>query len=115
MDILQDVINKFRSVNGVKRTCSVNAELCDRCKLHCLAMARVGEVYPAPVCYLEGFVEIVTATGVDKESYPEICSVLIFDVIDGSKKYREALLSFNEVGYYIHIEHYRAYITVRGR
>lgn len=114
MYTLQDTINKYRIENGVGISC-VNADLCDKCRLHSLAMARERQVFHAPIYYLEGFREIVAAASVFKESYQDICNKLIFGVINSEGAHKNDLLSFNEIGHYLYIDYYCAYLTIRGK
>jgi len=109
--MIPDLINKFRSLNGVGNVQNWDHGLGLHCSMHCLAMTHRGNLYHADECYLDGCREAVAFIGYSDWWQDRI----IFDVLGTSEPHRKILLECNTMGYGYQYDNWKIYLTIRGK
>ena len=108
---IQDLVNKFRSLNEIDNVQYWDDVVSGYCIMHCLAMIHKGEIYHAEQCFLDGWREAVAMINYCETAEDK----LIFDILGDSEPHRSLLLECNDMAYGIQYSNWKVYLTIRGK
>lgn len=111
--MIADIINQFRYENGKERVFCRNPVENNYCFLHCLHMARQGQVEHTHEYLLKDRAEAVASCSFNSDMDTS-ARYLIFNVLSESEKHRDVLLKYDNLAYGIYLHNYKMYLTIRG-